>query len=97
MYSHGLEKIYAFENINPKSVKTVAAKPTKVTEPIAADEDLTTEQLILNLGPFYQEALPSFRLQEPISSLGLSSFALKVLQAQNITNCHDAYNFLESG
>lgn len=101
MYSHGLEKIYAFETINPKTVKTVASKTAssskKIEDPIISDEEVAPEQLILNYGPFYQEALPSFRLQEPVSSLGLSSFALKVLHAQNITTCQDAYNFLEAG
>ncbi len=92
--SHGLEKIYAFENINPKSVKTVLNKQKPATETVLTAKELIPTQLILPLGPYYQEALPSFKLKEPLSSLGLSSFAAKALQTKAITTVEDACNFL---
>lgn len=97
MYSHGLEKIYAFENINPKSVKTVASKEKKAAETTPEQPLDAPIQLTLAFGPFYQEALPSFRLQEPISSLGLSSFAAKVLHTKEIRTCDQACHFLING
>lgn len=97
MYSHGLEKIYAFENINPKSVKTVVAKEKKVSEAHLEPTFCPPIQLTLDLGALYQEALPSFRLQEPISSLGLSAFAAKVLQTKDIHTCDQACHFLVNG
>lgn len=97
MYSHGLEKIYAFENINPKSVKTVAAKEQKSSEPTGEQPPFTPIQLTLELGPLHQEALPSFRLQEPISSLGLSAFAAKVLHTKEIRTCDQACHFALNG
>lgn len=97
MYSHGLEKIYAFENINPKSVKTVAPKETILTEATPKQPLQAPIQLTLELGPLYQEALPSFRLQEPISSLGLSAFAAKVLHTKEIRTCDQACRFVIDG
>lgn len=97
MYSHGLEKIYAFENINPKSVKTVSGKEPKKLEPTPETPSHHIEQLTLELGPCHQEALPSFRLKEPVSSIGLSAFALKALVAKNIHTCEEACIFVRDG
>ncbi len=94
MYTHGLEKIYAFENINPKSVKSVAPKEPKETKPITVTEHALAEQLLLELGPSIQEALPSFRLQEPVASLGISPFALKVLHTNEIATVEQTCHFL---
>ncbi len=96
MYSHGLEKIYAFETINPKSVKAVAVQKRQETTVESSSEAAKPEQLLLALGPAYSEGLPTFRLKEPISSLGLSAFAAKVLLSKEICTVDDAYRFIRS-
>lgn len=97
MYSHGLERIYAFENINPSSVKTVASKGSIAAKTPSEPVLSAPIQLMLPMGPLHQQALPSFRLQEPISSLGLSAFALKALETKNIRTCVDVCHFLDNG
>ncbi len=95
MYSHGLEKIYAFETINPKSVKAVAIQPkAEVFEekPLATSQ----EQLLLPLGPSHEEGLTSFRLKEPIHSLGLSAYAVKVLLSKEVATVEDVHRFITS-
>lgn len=90
MYTHGLEKIYAFETVNPNSVKTVGARSPAEDRTPRAKHTACTEQLIFNFGPYYQESLPTFRVKEPLSSLGLTPFALKHLMARQITTIEQA-------
>lgn len=93
-YSHGLEKIYAFETINPNSVKQAAFKPTVANEP-TPNRPLVFKQPTLPLGPYFQESIPNLRLKEPISALGLTPFALKGLQHRNCKSVEEAIFLLQ--
>lgn len=94
-YSHGLEKIYAFETINPLSVKSLVIKQ-QIDSISHLPINATKEQLLFNFGPSHTEGLPSLRLKEPISSVQLSPFAGKALMQKAIKTVEDACRFLES-
>lgn len=75
-YSHGLEKIYAFETVNPNTVRSLhiqqeTIKPVQVAIPSAARET----QLLFSFVP----QLPSLHLKEPIEVLQLTTFTQKGL------------------
>lgn len=97
-YSHGLEKIYAFETINPKSVKSLAVKIEKDSSSIShvtPFQPTATEQLQFNYGPYFEESLADFRLLEPISSLGLTTFAHKALASRQLKTVEEVILFLK--
>lgn len=93
-YSHGLEKIYAFETINPKSVKSLSVKIEKESTVISA-KPTASEQLKFNYGPYFEEALPNFRLLEPLSSLSLTTFAHKALTSRQLKTVEEVILFLK--
>ncbi|MDB6081640.1 MAG: hypothetical protein JWO53_912, partial [Chlamydiia bacterium] len=79
-YSHGLEKIYNFEVVDPSTVRKlsvpvsssqpVGEKPTKVPD---------NQEAIFNFGAQFEIKMTSLRLEEPLDSLDLSPFAMKAL------------------
>jgi len=82
-YSHGLEAIYAIENVDLKSVKRLN-QPSKII-PVKEEIHLvlkaitSSPQLELDLGNLYRGWMSSFVLHEPIQVLGLSKHAEKCL------------------
>jgi len=91
-YTHSLEKIYAFETINPKSVKAVALKSQAQT---FTPHKEPPQQLLFPFGPYFEEALSCFRLNESIASLGLTPFAQKALLSRGIQTVEEACRFLK--
>lgn len=77
-YSHGLEAIYALENVDLKSIRRISdaqeseplqpKSPPRPLQPLEAPEP----QLELDLGDGYRSWIESFVLQEPIHVLGVS-------------------------
>lgn len=82
-YSHGLEAIYALENVDPKSIrrieqpllKEVPKKRDTPPKQCAAQE----QQLEFDLGPPYRTWIAPFLKKEPIQVLGLSPLAERCL------------------
>jgi hypothetical protein len=77
-YSHGFESIYAFETIDPSSVRVMSAAPPTaasqvldVKEPLVADPDL----------PFVKSSISPFFLKESVEILKLSSHAERFLRS----------------
>lgn len=84
-YSHGLERIYAIEDIDLKSVRVMGGNNSPAVEddvfeyhlPLFAED--FDPQLEFDLGEAYRGWMPSFVLHEPIQVLGLSKHAEKCL------------------
>ncbi len=92
VYSHGLEQIYALENVDIRTVRPLAkpiAKEEKKERPQWAPEE--PDQGELDLGDFYRGWMPSIKLQEPIKVLKLSPVAAKVLEQHGIHLLNDLY------
>jgi hypothetical protein len=94
-YSHGLEAIYALENVDLKTVRRIgenqpAAQSSSVLEkkPIAYEE-ISTGQLELDLGYSWREWIEPFVVQEPIQVLGLAKNAEKSLLDNGISKLGD--------
>ena len=82
-YSHGLETIYALENVDIKSIRPIrpmsfqkAAPPKTVQYPVI---EKLPDQLELDLGDAYRGWINAFVKREPIHVLGLSRHAEKCL------------------
>ena len=81
-YSHGLEAIYALENVDLKTVRRISEEAQKPAAPIIHTPFLAEEQsdqLEFDFGEEYQKGIDSFVLDEPIQVLGLSRHAEKCL------------------
>lgn len=79
-YSHGLEAIYALENIDIKSIRRIESAPKispKKTPPIK--NAFTSLQGELDLGEEFRGWIPSFIKKEPLQVLELSKHAEKCL------------------
>ena len=82
-YSHGLEAIYALENIDIKSIRPILplqankAPGPKIVPQIFPEK--LSDQLELDLGDAYRGWIDSFIKKEPIHVLGLSRHAEKCL------------------
>jgi len=84
-YSHGLEAIYALENVDLKSIKRMHAPENKESN---SEKSLTHSAAVLNalpaqlefdLGEAYRNWIESFLVREPVQVLGLSRHAEKCL------------------
>jgi hypothetical protein len=103
-YSHGLEKIYSFETVNPTTVRQLVQPEKPPTSPYFSPAKASSsppriggdEELLFDFGEEFSEGLPSFRLDEPIERLGLSPFALKTLTSQGIHSAKELYQALPS-
>lgn len=90
-YSHGLESIYALENVDIKSVRRLSSeeKPASKQQPIVIIEEDEDAQLRLDLGEEWRGKIDSFVPQEPIQVLGLAKPAEKCLIEQGKTRLKD--------
>lgn len=80
-YSHGLEAIYALENVDVKSIRTLQVSEESLPEPVikAFRSPKPIYQLDFDFGyPFFCQIAPFFP-DEPIQSLGLSRLVEKNL------------------
>ncbi len=95
-YSHGLEKIYSFETVNPHTVKKLssAAAPLEATKQTHHTKE-TEYSLPFETG--FENALPSLRLYEPLESLGLSSLAYKALIKEGQKTVGDVLMLFQQG
>jgi len=89
VYSHGLEKIYEYEVVNPATVRTFAAKrivasDTQTKPSIKELPYLHVADLHFDFGPAFSQSMQSLRLDEPIESFSLSPFALKAIISRGI-------------
>ena len=95
-YTHGLEKIYQFEVVNPSSVKPLpyaikAAIPEqKIENPLTPTTD--ARELTFDFGPKFATSMPSLRLDEPLEVLHLSVYAQKALLLQGFKTIRDIVN-----
>lgn len=82
-YTHGLEEIYALENVDLKSVRRIIeTHPIKTQAKKNSDSSLLSTQepqLELDLGEEYMGRMESFLNREPIQILGLSRHAERCL------------------
>lgn len=93
-YSHGLENIYALENVDIKSIRTFTVSEEIHSEPIlkAYKSPKPIYQLDFNFGyPFFLHVAPFFP-DEPIQSLGLSRLAEKCLLSHQKIYIRDLIN-----
>lgn len=93
-YSHGLESIYALENVDLKSIRRIAppshsiqSKP-QLKQVVSFQEDLG-EQLEFDFGDAYRSWMKSFLLIEPIQFLDLSSRVENILIMHNKNTLQD--------
>lgn len=81
-YSHGLENIYALENIDPKSIRKIEARSeSKITTPKRPHPQRShaTDQPEFDFGMEHRKWIDSFLPREPIQVLGLLKHAEKRL------------------
>jgi hypothetical protein len=86
-YSHGLEKIYALENVDVRSIRKIAprasfAKSGRSKKISKSQLVKHSDELEFNFEPPFQKALPSFVYKEPIQVLGLSKRIEQLLLSQ---------------
>ncbi|MBA3958168.1 MAG: hypothetical protein H0X51_07235 [Parachlamydiaceae bacterium] len=92
-YSHGLEAIYALENVDLKSIRRIeVASPTTqsvTTNKKAITPSTVQQQLEFDLGAEFKTWIPSFLNKEPIQVLELSPLAERCLMAHGKTILQD--------
>lgn len=91
-YSHGLESIYALENVDLKTVRRLGGDEKKPEAPKQFQviiEEFEEPQLQLDLGDEWKGKIESFVPQEPIQVLGLAKPAEKCLLEQGKTRLKD--------
>lgn len=91
-YSHGLESIYALENVDVKTVRRLSREDlpqAKANHSSVTVEEVEEPQLILDLGDEWKGKIDSFVPQEPIQVLGLAKPAEKCLLEQGKTRLKD--------
>lgn len=79
-YTHGLEHIYALENVDPASIRRIQIEPegpSKKTSSVRLNNG--SSQLIFDFGRGYRTWMEPLVLHEPITVLGLSHHAEKLL------------------
>lgn len=87
-YSHGLEDIYALENVDLSTVrplqsdlKNSSPKPVQLAKPALSKDD---PQACFNMGMEYRGSIEHFALKEPIQVLGLTRYIENSLLNQGI-------------
>lgn len=80
-YSHGLEAIYALENVDIKSVRRIETAPQPVLKKVETKQEclLKAIQEEFDFGEAYRAWIPSFVKKEPIQVLELTKPAEKCL------------------
>lgn len=87
-YSHGLEEIYAIQDIDVKTIRPleVVVKPEKKSSAQAFTvRGLPPAQISLPLGSEFCGAMPSLVLQEPIQVIGLQPHLEAYLHGKGVT------------
>ncbi|MFA6915264.1 MAG: hypothetical protein WC222_02620 [Parachlamydiales bacterium] len=84
-YSHGLEKIYSLESVDPKSIRVMGSGAEKAQVPSKTLCPLTEleAQVEFDFGPAYRHWITPCFLLEPLHVLGLSSQTEKLLLGLN--------------
>lgn len=80
-YSHGFEKIYALETVDPRTIRVLGSSQDKAIETKPVHHDVT-DLCEFDFGPSYRRWITPCFLLEPIQVLGLSSQAEKILSQQ---------------
>jgi hypothetical protein len=82
-YSHGLEFIYALENVDPRSIRRLSVQNKKNTVSLSTQRPRPclskSPQLELDLGRDFREWIHPLILSEPIQVLELTRYAERVL------------------
>lgn len=80
-YSHGLETIYALENVDVKSIRRLQDAPSFAPEEVSSTRLLPAKapQRFFDFGPGFRDWVEPFYAFEPIQVLGLSKQAEKCL------------------
>jgi len=88
-YSHGLEKIYSFEVLNPQTVRRVEALPQPIVAEEKREEIPQNVPASFDFGPEFQEGLPSFLLDESVETLNLTPFQMKAVTAKGLKSVRE--------
>ena len=90
-YSHGLEKIYAFETIDPGTIRIASVKPQEAHAPNPASPtiDAMLDEPTFDFGRGFHTRFSPLRLREPIERLGLSAYAHKALMHERLETIMD--------
>lgn len=85
-YSHGLENIYALENVDIKTVRplnpSIKTNPAKKFAYLCPSHLLKNKQLTFNFGLSYKGTTEPFVLKEPLQVLGLTRYIENTLLGQ---------------
>lgn len=95
-YSHGLEAIYALENVDVRSIRRIQEPLTKPEKKkVSKLKKEISQQLEFDFGPDFRSSIPPFFLDEPIQQLNLSKHAEKILLDHAKVRLRDllAYDF----
>ncbi len=81
-YSHGLEKIYALETVDPRTIRVMGNPSTSEEQKTKVNHQPGEFSFELDFGTGFRDWITPCFLQEPIQVLGLSSQAEKNLLQQ---------------
>ena len=88
-YSHGLESIYALENVDLKTVRPIQQR-AKSPDPAPIENEVERRdlpsQFELDFGPSFRLWIPPLFLKEPVNSLNLSPRVVKILNELNVNS-----------
>lgn len=90
-YSHGLENIYALENVDIKTVRPLSSPPQKTKakkKPLQRSRN-NHAQGIFNFGLAYKGSVEPFALKEPLQVLGLNRYIESALLGQGKRRLED--------
>lgn len=95
-YSHGLEDIYALENIDPKTIRKLGGQEEDQKKPLAKEDDTkkqyalpSIQEMELNLGPKYVSFMPSFMLNLPLGVLKIDESTKKAASQRGLKYIKD--------
>lgn len=93
-YSHGLEKIYTLETVDPKSIRVMGTGDTAKQSNAPIYQKMESEpQSELDFGPVYRQWITPCFLLEPIHVLGLSTQTEKLFRGIDKNCVGDLINF----
>lgn len=91
-YSHGLDRIYSYETINPSSVRQLKSPEETKNNRFSPSGEQTTD-LSLDLFPTTTQRL---REKEPVDSLRLSPFAMKAIKGLSVETIGELKQMISS-
>lgn len=84
-YTHGLEEIYALQDVDVKTIRAMDVSTSQEKETSAPTIRASTEpQISLPLGSEHRCAMDSFLLQEPVEAIGLPAHLETYLHGRGI-------------